>query len=325
MKRKLCNKCHAPAFVHLRSGNISLCREHYIEYYETKVKRAIKRYKLLENRHKILVAISGGKDSTALAVALSRILKDYNVEMLGLYINLGIGEYSKKAEDVVKTIAKRFNIPLIIYNLKENDGFTIEDCKDLRRAICSCCGVVKRYIMTKVAYENDVDAIATGHTLYDTLSFILKHFMNGEFHEMVRLEPNMETIKELKAIGRIKPLYECTEEENLLYCIAQDINFLDDECPFSEPTTVTFWKRIIINVENRFPGTNLKFARRYAKELQPTLANIYLQQDIKTPIGMKKVNFCKICGYPTSGEICAFCRIKLGLKKRGKALTSSSH
>lgn len=316
---KLCKKCRKPAFVHLRSANLALCKEHYIEFYETKIERALKRYKMLDGRKRILLAISGGKDSVAMAAALGKLVKEKRVkiELIGLYINLGIGEYSKRALEAAKGISEKFDIPLIIYDLKGNDGFTIEDCKYLRRKTCSCCGVVKRYVMTKIAVELDADAVATGHTLFDTVAFIQKHFTNGEFAEMARLQPNMETIKEIKAIGRIKPLYECTEEENLLYCVAQNLDFVDDECPFAEPTTMTFWKIVLMKAENRFPGTTLKFARKYAKELQPLLAKHYIEQETKTPLGMKKVNFCKICGYPTNAEICAFCRIKLNLKKRG--------
>ncbi|MGQ4834636.1 MAG: ATP-binding protein [Candidatus Asgardarchaeia archaeon] len=318
-QNKLCKKCRKPAFVHLRSANLALCREHYIEYYETKVERALKRYKMLENRKRILVAISGGKDSVAMAAVLGKLVKSkrIDVELVGLYINLGIGEYSKRALEVATKTSEKFEIPLIIYDLKEYDGFSIKDCRFLRRKICSCCGVIKRYVMTKIATEIDADAIATGHTLFDTVAFIQKHFTNGEFAEMARLQPNMETIKDLKAIGRIKPLYECTEEENLLYCIAQDLDFVDDECPFAEPTTMTYWKKVLMDAEKRFPGTTLKFARKYAKELQPILAKHYITIETKTPLGMKKVNFCKICGYPTNSEICAFCRIKINLRKKG--------
>ncbi|MDP9751960.1 tRNA(Ile)-lysidine synthase TilS/MesJ [Thermoanaerobacter pentosaceus] len=110
----------------------------------------------------MLVVVSGSKDSMALWDVLAK--EGYNV--VAMYINLGIGEYSNKSQDVVKNFAKKNNLPLIVKNIKEEFGLDIYKLsKSLKRSPCSVCGTIKRYLFNKVAYDNGFSVIATGHNI----------------------------------------------------------------------------------------------------------------------------------------------------------------
>jgi len=59
-------------------------------------------------------------------------------------LNLGIRYYSDFAEDAVKKLCEKLKVPLIVYNLKEKDGFLIDDFifTNFKNKICSVCGAI---------------------------------------------------------------------------------------------------------------------------------------------------------------------------------------
>src|SRR3970282_2944332 len=83
MKRK---KCGAKASVNMRQHKLALCKEHYLEWVPEQMERFIKKYGMFTRDEKILVAVSGGKDSLSLWDILVRL--GYHAD--GVYIGLGI-------------------------------------------------------------------------------------------------------------------------------------------------------------------------------------------------------------------------------------------
>ena len=119
-----------------------------------------------EKGEKVLVALSGGKDSLALALVLSRL----GYDVTGLHIDLSIGISSEKARAVVERFCEKHAIPLIIKEM-EKEGLAIPKVKArLNRPICSTCGKIKRYYFNQTARELGFDALATGHNLDDEIA-----------------------------------------------------------------------------------------------------------------------------------------------------------
>ena len=81
---------------------------------ETIVKQTLAKIKL-SKRDKILVALSGGKDSTVTAYLLKKF--GYNIE--GFHINLGMGGYSERCLEAVKQLCKQLDIKLYLYDIKK--------------------------------------------------------------------------------------------------------------------------------------------------------------------------------------------------------------
>ncbi|MDD1738578.1 MAG: tRNA lysidine(34) synthetase TilS, partial [Methanothrix sp.] len=70
----LCTICNSPAVISLKHNGTRLCQQHFIHYFEAKVQGTILSGGMIAEKERIAVALSGGKDSTALLFCLHRIL-----------------------------------------------------------------------------------------------------------------------------------------------------------------------------------------------------------------------------------------------------------
>ncbi|KUJ92404.1 MAG: hypothetical protein XD40_2405 [Archaeoglobus fulgidus] len=281
-----CKKCGRKAVANLKAYGIALCEKCYPEFYRNLVKRSIKRFRILRPEERVLIAISGGKDSSALAAVLKEL--GYNAELL--YIDLGIGNYSEESERVVRELSSSLDLSLNVVRLRDY-GFTVDDvARKMRRKTCSACGTAKRYIMNRFARENSFDVVATGHTAEDIASFYIKNVAGGTRVWAEKLMPRNEPFDE-KIIARAKPLFDISEKENMLYVLVNGIPHTPMECPHAPNPE---WKEIVYDIERRKPGFVKNFVRglvRPAEEFEET-------------------KYCKICGEVSSGDVCAFCRLR---------------
>ena len=289
-----CKKCNNKGVITIRHRNITLCKEHFLKYYLKTVESTIKKYRMFTKRDKVLVAVSGGKDSMSLLDALKKL--DYNIS--ALYINLGIKDYSDQCKKIVEKYCNENNINLIISDIKENYGKYLEEFKKLRRNLCSVCGIIKRYEMNRIAYEKGFNAIATGHNLDDEVSFILWNLMNGNF-QYIKQKPVLEKIHE-KTVKKVKPLIFLTEKENLLYSLLNNIYsiHLRIDCPYSTNAPTNILKEMLNKLEERIQGIKMRFYKNFLNKSSQFLPKI--DHEIKS---------CKICGYITSSNVCSFCRL----------------
>lgn len=287
-----CSFCKEDVFVKIRYMKKRYCKVHFAEFVESKVKNTIKKYKLINGKEKILVAVSGGKDSSALLYIMKKI---FPKNITPIHFNLGIDGFSKTSEDAVKKLCKSLKLKPIVINLKNLIGFTISDIKSKR--ICGVCGLIKRYLLNKIAFEMGFDKIAVGHNLDDELSFVLNCLISGDLLQLSRIGPKTET--KGKLIGRIKPLYRCYEKEMRAYCEAVRINYVKASCPYSKSAKQEVYKKALNLIEENSPGTKLSFINSFLKKIKPLLP--------KEEVKLKK---CKECDFPTTSDICAFCKIK---------------
>ena len=292
-----CKFCERPAFIKLHYPKMYLCEEHFKEYFERKVKRTIERYKLLRPDQRILVVVSGGKDSAVTAYILKKL--GYNIECL--HINLGIGEYSEKSESYAKKQCEALGVPLHIVRVRELLGKGIGEVKT-RRAVCSYCGLTKRYIFNKFAHDNGFNAVATGHNLDDEASFIFANLMNWNTQYLAKQGPLLPG--EGKFVKKVKPLYELTEREVVAYALANGIKYMVEECPYARGATTLEYKAILNEMEEKRPGTKINFVKGFLRKKK--LFEAELQE-----VELKE---CRICGMPAQGKKCSFCNF-WGLEK----------
>src|SRR5690606_11669117 len=98
-----CTVCKAPAIIDLRRHNANFCVEHFLRLCRDQVAKAVKDHSMLDPSDRVLVAVSGGKDS----LAVWDILLDLGYQADGFYVGLGIGEYSDESHRYAHEFAER--------------------------------------------------------------------------------------------------------------------------------------------------------------------------------------------------------------------------
>ena len=96
-----CKRCRGQAVIEVRRHNAAFCRDCFLHYVGQQVTRAISKYRMLGHTDRVLVAVSGGKDS----LALWDLLLDLGYQADGLYLSLGIGAYSERSKAVCQEFA----------------------------------------------------------------------------------------------------------------------------------------------------------------------------------------------------------------------------
>jgi tRNA(Ile)-lysidine synthase TilS/MesJ len=295
LKCRVCQKVKEG--VHLRSYNLKICLDCFLDFFRKRVKETIERFKMFSTEDKIAVAISGGKDSMALA----KVLKDlgYNITLFHINCQIKENDYSEKSQKAVEEFAKIENLPLRILDFKDEIGIDLKlAAKISKKEICGVCGMVKRYLLNREA--KDFNVIVTGHTLNDEAASLLKSLIFWQEGFIRRQFPVLREEESLKK--KAKPLTLCFERETKLFCEILKLPYLKERCPLRGGTYVLF-KKIIEELEEEMPSSVLNFYKGFLKRKR-----IFGKEKVE------KLSPCKNCGYLTVAEICNFCKLKEKIK-----------
>lgn len=300
-----CRKCRQPAVHHLRQHRLALCREHYLDWFVEQTRRTIVRYGMSFPGERILVAVSGGKDSLALWDVLWRL--DFPAD--GLYINLGIrGEipYSDQSQQSAEIFARERNLNLKIVQVEESYGKSIpqlaEQTRQGKDRPCAVCGTVKRHIMNQAARNGGYSVLMTAHNLDDEAAVLLGNSLNWNFDLLARQSPVLPGRDGL--VRKAKPFCRFYERDTAAYTLLRGIAYIEEECPFSEGSQSLYYKDVLNRMEADRPGTKLQYYVTFLQARQQLFPNTNLEE------ATTAVHPCPSCGQPTSSAgICSFCRL----------------
>ncbi len=299
-----CRSCGQKAAVNMREHKLALCKEHFLEWIPAQAERFIEKYAMFDHSEKVLVAVSGGKDSLSLWDILTRL--GYHAD--GLYICLGIDEgidYSTKSRLLAEKFAAERSLKLHIVDIEKAYGQTVPGfSRQSHRGQmkpCSVCGLIKRHEMNRTARDLGYDVLATGHNLDDEAAVLFGNTINWSGEYLLRQGPVLPGSSGLAR--KVKPLCRLYEREMLAYALLRGIDYIYEECPFAENATSIYYKELLNKLENDRPGAKLNF---YLSFLGARKSGLFAkQEEVRS-----ELHPCPNCGQPTSSPgLCSFCRM----------------
>jgi tRNA-5-methyluridine54 2-sulfurtransferase len=300
-----CRKCPKRAVLGLPRHNTAFCGDCLTEFVRTQVQRAIKAQQMFSPEDRILVAVSGGKDSLTLWEILLKL--GYRVD--ALYVDLGIPGYSsrskEKVEQFAKVVAEPCGSQLTIHTVEEDAGAGIKELANLiKRPTCSACGTIKRYQFNRVAWQNHYDVMATGHNLDDEAARLLGNVLQWQEEYLQKQSPTLPASVEGFA-KKVKPLYRMTEREIAAYAVVNRIDYLVEECPMAKGAKMLVYKDALNRLEAESPGTKQRFYWGFLDKQEKSSSKAPSMSEID----QTTLQPCTVCSQPTTAGTCSFCRM----------------
>ena len=289
----------------MRQHKLALCKEHYLEWIPEQTARFIKKYEMFTPDEKILVAVSGGKDSLSLWDILVRL--GYQAD--GLYLGLGIDEginYSHESQRLTEKFAKENNLKLHVVDFEKEYGNSIPVLADIsyrgHGKPCAVCGLAKRHEMNRIARDFGYDVLATGHNLDDEAAVLFGNTLNWSSEYLIRQGPVLPGSDGLAR--KVKPLCRFYEREMTAYAIMRGVEYIYDECPFADGSQSIFYKETLNQLETTRPGAKLIFYLNFLEAKKS--GKLFIEKNER----QSQLHPCPKCGQPTSTpDFCSFCRM----------------
>ena len=274
----------------------------FVEYFEKKVRDTIKRHKLLSKKDRVIVAVSGGKDSTTTLYVLHKL--GFKVE--AMIIDQLLGEYSRTNLDNIKKFCNDLGVRLHVIPMREEYGYsvcymkTVLDGKGIKLNSCTICGVMRRSILNRHARKLHATKLATGHNLDDEAQTFFMNMLHGNIMLSAKLGPTSGIARDKLFIPRVKPLYYCLESEVTRYSKIKKFPVQYRPCPCSLDSFRTAVKKNLNEIEKRNPGAKLNIVKSFLNVLPALRSKYQTAGSLKT---------CVVCGEPSSQDKCKVCSL----------------
>jgi uncharacterized protein (TIGR00269 family) len=300
---KLCSSCKKRAIYFRVNEGRYYCERCFSKNIEDRVKRTIGKFHLVEDGDRIVVGLSGGKDSSNTLYILKKIFdQNPKIKIMAITIDEGIKGYRDKMLKRCEEFCQSLGVEHYIVSFNEEFRLSIDKIakrvKD--KGLCSYCGVLRRYLLNKKARELKATKIAVGHNLDDEAQSILMNVFKGDLLRLARFGPIPKIKDHEKFIPRIKPLMIIPEKESALYAIINKIPASFDECPYAVFNPLRMETRDFLNkLEDSSPGIKYSIIRSGEK----------LSSIIRNSLSVEEIGVCENCGEPSSQRICKACEI----------------
>ena len=196
----------------------------------SKFVKAVIDYELIKENDKVMVCISGGKDSFLLAKCIQELEKHGKVFFTAKYIVMDPG-YTEKNRVMIENTAKRLNIPIEIF---KSDIFSVANKLSPERP-CYMCAKMRRGCLYSKAKELGCNKIALGHHFDDVIETTLLSMIYGA--EIKTMMPKLHS-DNYEGLELIRPLYLVKESSILSWRDKYKLEFINCACTFTEKTSI---------------------------------------------------------------------------------------
>lgn len=280
----------------LTEFNLKVCEPCFLRFLERRVRRTIEKHGMIGEGDRVVLALSGGKDSAALLFALRRLGVVMGFELSALHFHLNMGDYSDRNLVVVEDQAKAAGVPLEVKRISDL-GLQVRRVKGWHP--CAVCGAIKRSLMNREAKRLGATVVATAHTLEDVLLFTFKNLFSRKFYVP---QPVLPASGELSR--KVKPLIYNHERMNLSYCRLKGVPVFEERCPEWTPRGHSF-KDVLEHMEEVMPSSKLRLLLSL-QEAIPAGGDLHEGEHTA----------CESCGEPTSQRLCALCQLSNWFARR---------
>ncbi len=273
-----------------------------------RVAAEIEKYRMIGPGDRVLLALSGGKDSFVLLDILAEIHDPS--KLVGLSIEEGIAGYNRREDmEKIKKYASERGVEVILTSIKEYVGSSLDEIvakswsRGLNVSPCTYCGTLRRRIINHYAKTLGVNKTATAHNLDDEAQTAIMNLLRGDPVRLIRQHPLAPRLSR-GFVQRVKPLRKVYEWETTMYAYLKGFRFQETECRYIElrPTLRARVREHLYGLEERHPGSLLRLL-----ELVDRLVEKVMDRYRELP----ELPSCRVCGEPTSynREVCKVCEL----------------
>ncbi len=209
------------------------------------MRKAIEDYNMIEDGDKIVVGLSGGKDSTTLLLGLKNLQRFYpkKFEISAVTINPGFNNFDVTS---LASLCKDLNI-----NFIEEKTHIKEIVFDIRneKNPCSLCANLRRGILNSVAIREGYNKIALGHNEDDVLeTFFLNLLYGGSINTFAPT-----SYMDRSNITLIRPLIYAPEKYIRNFVKRNNIPIMPKVCPIDGVSKREDMKKLILDFQKDIP------------------------------------------------------------------------
>ncbi len=196
---------------------------------ERRVHRFIRRHDLLHDGDSLLVAVSGGPDSTALLLLLAHLAPQLGLTLSVAYLDhkLRGADEARRERLFVEGLASKLNLPLV------TSGADVRGHARDRRISLEEAAREQRYaFLAEAGGRLGVSVVAVGHTAADQVETVLMHLLRGSglsgLAGMLPRSPWPLNVESAAGLTLVRPLLEVTREETIAYCREAGLEPIED-------------------------------------------------------------------------------------------------
>jgi uncharacterized protein (TIGR00269 family) len=299
-----CSLCKEPAVLYQRYNNRHFCGTHFIADMELRVADTIKTRQMIVPQDRVAVALSGGKDSTALLLLLHRLLQTCeDFRLIAITIDEGIAGYREETIRSAERLTRRLGIEHHCISFTSLFGDSLDVYLTGRETqACSICGILRKKALIVGAHQAGATKLATGHNLDDEAQSVLMNVFRGDLPRLVR---NSSCESSGKFIPRIKPLSLISEKEIATYLLLNGAWSELPECPYTHYAMRREVRSLLSVFEYKYPGTMLHLMESKEK----------IERYGKGSVISEALRSCRECGDPCSGDLCQVCLLRQSLNR----------
>lgn len=244
--------------------------------------RAINNYELIKNDDKIMVCISGGKDSFLLAKLMEEIKRHGKINFDLHFVVMDPGYSNEHLKQIIDN-AKTLNLNIEVF--KSDIFLNVDNMKT--NSPCYMCARMRRGHLYSKAKELGCNKIALGHHFDDVIeTTLLSMFYGAEIKTML---PKLHS-ENFENLELIRPMYLIKEQDIISWTKYNELAFINCACKFTQKSEITE------------EASKRKQMKKLIAELRKEKKNI----DYNIFKSLENVNLNNILGFKNNGKFTSF-------------------